>query len=741
MTNLNSENTVKVSQQDSCIISEIDLSTSVGSVDNTNLEFKTVSWDKLCLILKSPPVGEKEGSYICAGRFDNDYRNSKNMQYPHDFFILDGDSTLINNKPVKGAPDPALVHKALKELNLQHIIFSTHSNKSVNDKYHRYRVLIPVQIASKDELEACINWVIAKLHNSGAMLEDATENMTQGIPWFLPRVTKDNKDCYYFTEHSIDCTAFPVEEAISQFVSIPKKLVHLSSSNDAFYNGNRNNYSFNKACDLFREGKGHEQVLQEITNFNQKQQEPIETLCELEKLVNSASKQIYIIKQKFPLTEIGVAERFMCKYGHRIRYATSIECWFMFDGYRWITIAKPMEKMINVVRLLTLEADTESEIDKKMKILEFSQRSETSRFLNSVISIVSSYKRMKIKPELFNQDKYLIGVGNGVVDLQTTTMIEPDKDQYISKSTGVNYVANASTTEINDYVLNLMGGNHHMTRYIQQLFGSCFIAGNDGHILPIFYGSGRNGKTTLIEIISGVFGSYLEVTPIETFLDKAFQKGAGDPHPEIMALQGARLVTASESRDGDSLNEALVKRLTGGDKLSARGLREKNMTTFRPQFTPILSTNHLPQIKGDSSAIWERLLPIPFNNRFVGKDKIENIREVFETPEARESVLKWALNGASDYIHNRADIPTVVMDSRNTYKGLSNLIDDWIDDCCTIGSNYTEKAANIYPSYIKWCARNNYRPIGKDSFSQRLSRRFKSDKVGGQSIRQGFKLD
>jgi len=357
-----------------------------------------------------------------------------------------------------------------------------------------------------------------------------------------------------------------------------------------------------------------------------------------------------------------------------------------------------------------------------------------------VINIVSSHEKMKIKLELFNQDKHLIGVGNGVIDLQTATMVDPDKDQYISKSTRVNYDPDISTRIIDDYVLNLMNGNHHMTLYIQQLFGSCFISGNDGHILPIFYGSGRNGKTTLIEIISGVFGDYLEVTPIETFLEKGFQKAASDPRPEIMALQGARLVTASESSDNDSLNEALVKRITGGEQITARGLREKNLVTFRPQFTSILSTNHLPRIKGDSSAIWERLLPIPFGKKFIGKDKIENMRAMFDTQENREVVLKWVIDGAFSYIHNRESIPEVIIKARNTYKGLSSLIDDWIDDCCDIDPSYTERSANIYPSYIDWCKKNGFTPERKGAFSQKLSKCFVSTKVGGQSSRIGFKL-
>jgi putative DNA primase/helicase len=185
-----------------------------------------------------------------------------------------------------------------------------------------------------------------------------------------------------------------------------------------------------------------------------------------------------------------------------------------------------------------------------------------------------------------------------------------------------------------------------MCAFMRRLLGYIVFGHRNEHIFPIFTGDGGNGKSVMVEALGWAMGEYASTAPAELLL-----WSKNDRHSEEkMVLFGRRLVAASELPEGRRLNEALVKQITGSANMSARELYSKRIT-FTRTWVPTLDTNHMPLINGTEDAIWDRVLKIPFEQRFRGTDREEKglVAKLQDDPDA---VISWCGEGWRDYREN-----------------------------------------------------------------------------------------
>ena len=151
------------------------------------------------------------------------------------------------------------------------------------------------------------------------------------------------------------------------------------------------------------------------------------------------------------------------------------------------------------------------------------------------------------------------------------------------------------------------GGDTELAAYLQRVAGYCLTGHTSEHALFFLYGTGANGKSVFVNTLAGIMGDYAVTAPMDTFTESRNER-----HPtEIAMLRGARLVTASETQAGRNWNEALIKVLTGGDRVRARFMRQ-DFFEFTPQFKLMISGNHKPALRNVDEAIRRRLHLIPF---------------------------------------------------------------------------------------------------------------------------------
>ena len=242
--------------------------------------------------------------------------------------------------------------------------------------------------------------------------------------------------------------------------------------------------------------------------------------------------------------------------------------------------------------------------------------------------------------------------------------------------------------------------------FLQRLAGYSAIGICVEHKLIILWGSGRNGKSTFTEIIRDVLGDYVCGLPVEALLTKF-----GDRIPtDIASLKGKRVAFASESPEGKELDEPAVKSLTGGDTLTARHMRQ-DFFDFRPTHQLWLTTNHRPAVRETTTAIWSRLLLVPFTRSFAEDadlDLLEKLRG------EGSGILGWIVEGARAWQQQGLNPPEAVRAAVTEYRSAEDTLANFLEQHCAQQEGAEVSSAALYHAFTRWCDQT-----GEDVCSQR----------------------
>lgn len=261
--------------------------------------------------------------------------------------------------------------------------------------------------------------------------------------------------------------------------------------------------------------------------------------------------------------------------------------------------------------------------------------------------------------------------------------------------------------------------------YIQRAAGYSMTGWTREEKVFLQWGQGSNGKSVFMEIEGEVFGSYAVALPFETFLANEHRTG-GQATPDIVRLVGARLCRTSEPEGAATFSEAMVKRITGTDKMQARPLYEAQFE-FRPQFKLWAAFNAKPKVRGQDHGIWRRIDLVGWEQTFVDpweteahpgaplKDKglMDDLRR--ELP----GILNWLLEGFREWGRNGLDTPECVRALTSEYRQESNPLGQFIESCCKVGTGWIQ-AARLYKAYAAWCRREAFDPLSQTAFGRRL---------------------
>jgi P4 family phage/plasmid primase-like protien len=240
-------------------------------------------------------------------------------------------------------------------------------------------------------------------------------------------------------------------------------------------------------------------------------------------------------------------------------------------------------------------------------------------------------------------NKYLLCFNNGVVDFtpppeekdggggggeqHTIVFREGYPEDYITKCTKIDYRQNYKAEEEKE-LIDIMAQLFpipDLNRYMWDHLASCLIGSNMNQLLNIYHGSGGNGKSILADLMSWALGDYKGMIPITLVTD---QRGKiGGTSSEVLQLKGVRYAVMQEPSKGMKLNEGVMKELTGGDPIQARGLYHES-ETFVLQANIVVCTNNLFDIESNDDGTWRRIRKVTFPSKFV--DEGENYNE--ETP-------------------------------------------------------------------------------------------------------------
>jgi putative DNA primase/helicase len=285
---------------------------------------------------------------------------------------------------------------------------------------------------------------------------------------------------------------------------------------------------------------------------------------------------------------------------------------------------------------------------------------------------------------------------------ETVAILQTHKrEDYITKLCPTIYDPHAEAPVFQQFLRDIFADDPQLITYIHRLFGYCLTGDVTEQILPVFWGSGANGKSTLINAILDVMG--------EDYAIKAnrdlFMAKKQDSHPAQMArLFGKRLVVCVETHEGARLDEGLVKELTGGDKIAARRMKE-NWWEFAPTHKVLLVTNHKPEIRGTDHAIWRRIRLIPFTVTFPEDKQDKHLGEKLKAEAS--GILRWMVEGCVEWQRHGLGTPGVVMAATSEYRSEQDRIAMFLAERCTIGGlDLRAKVTELYSAYREWSKTN-----------------------------------
>ena len=463
-----------------------------------------------------------------------------------------------------------------------------------------------------------------------------------------------------------------------------------------------------------------------------------------------------------------------------LRYVPERNLWLWWDGQRWVvdqygTAAqeqalagaeyyhKEAAELRNQIQDKSLDTTESKLIDKAAENQEkWATQCRNKRAIDSMLSLAKSDERFTLSVAELDRDPWLFGVENGVVNLRTGTLREAGRDDYVTRRSPVRFDPDAKAPRWQQFINEITASpdpknpqsykaRPELADYLRRALGYAMTGSTSEHKMFIAIGEGSNGKNVLLDTLQWVLGDYCQTIPPEALMAAKYATDAERPSPTTAMLAGARVAIGSESKDGQKLDVALVKRHTGGGYITARYMREN---TFRFEITHKLwlMTNHKPALDHMDEALRGRLHLIPFDMRWNrpghpdrnpflpdgDKDLMDKLKE-----EA-EGILAWMLKGATVYHKEGLDPPQEVVRMTQTYFKESDPIARWLDECCEpCEPKVGEFAKNLFESFRSWCNEEGcgeVPPHSQTAFSAELKKRAIQKHKTNDGMRYGLRI-
>lgn len=367
-----------------------------------------------------------------------------------------------------------------------------------------------------------------------------------------------------------------------------------------------------------------------------------------------------------------------------------------------------------------------------------------------------------VLPKQIDQQHYVKACPNGVIDLRTGELRPGRPDEYILNAIVTEYDPELlrkddPCPETNRFLLSSMDGDQELVDFIWRLLGYGLITERRDHIFTIMWGEhGRNGKDTLIKLVTHVLGQTLSGdVPVEMFLQMQQTRNSSAPSPDVLALRGMCVAWINEAEEGQRFALAKLKKLTGGGYITARGLQDKLQTTWLQTHLPIMTTNELPKAKADDAAFWARAVLIKWPLSFV-----ERPEQPYERPADKDlnekigaeakGVLARMVRGSMEYLRDGLKIPDKVREWTREQRASWDDVGLFLSEWCISEShqanpaNYTLKvnATDLHEAFCIWYARYRDRrySISAKKFAEALNKKDIAYKRSNGSWRLGIDL-
>jgi len=402
-------------------------------------------------------------------------------------------------------------------------------------------------------------------------------------------------------------------------------------------------------------------------------------------------------------SQVRIALRLAAAETNRLLHVPGLG-WHAWDGSRWAADTgdrHAKQAVIRTVRNTRVEAARMRITKERDDLWSDAKSCETATGVRGVLEIAAALPPLSALPEDLDTGPYRLNTPRETLDLRTAATQPCDPRDRLTKATGCVFDPDASSETWDEFLAATLP-DEQVRRFLQRVVGLSLAGKVIEHVLPILTGSGRNGKGTFVRTIASALGDYAIETEPDLFMARERAHPTG-----LLDLRGVRFATCQETDAGRRLDVAAVKRLTGGDTIRARRMRQ-DYIEFTPSHQPFLITNHLPKVPADDPALWARLLVVPFDQCFLGReDRGLEERLAQDLP----AVLAWAVNGWTDYqrlgcLHP----PESVTAATASYRVTNDHLAQFIEDRCLLNPDMHVMSSALWSEWEAWCHASGIRP-------------------------------
>jgi putative DNA primase/helicase len=427
------------------------------------------------------------------------------------------------------------------------------------------------------------------------------------------------------------------------------------------------------------------------------------------------------VRYAYHPTSLGNAERFIQRHSKRVQYVVEMAIWIIWMGF-WVVDQGEVRVRQWAKDTIKSRYEELNGLDQRHRGFLFGwlQKSESDDKIVEMLKLASTDPNIAVSVSQLDAHPDLLLCGNGVVNLRTGDLAENQQELFLIKRTPILYDPAARSDTWDRFLSEVSLGDGELRHFLQVAAGYSATGMTDEEVMFVVHGPGGCGKSTFIDAISGALGHYHTTANFTTFL--ARDRSGSGPSEDIARLAGARIVTSIEVDEGQKLAEALVKAITGRDKMAARYLYKATFE-FQPQFTLWLICNHLPTVSNIDDAMWRRLLRLPFTYKPTSVNK--NLKADLTDPiHASPAILTWIVQGAMDWFKNGLKVPASVRLATEKAREQMDPLADFITEECTIDPAVFTPTTILRMRYELWCRGNGQKyPLGPRNFDRQLEAR------------------
>lgn len=415
-----------------------------------------------------------------------------------------------------------------------------------------------------------------------------------------------------------------------------------------------------------------------------------------------ADQPVGELPERLELTDTGNAIRFVRRYRGQLVWCDDRRVWRAWDGRRWANNAESTALELSKAIPREILAESASIVDdaKRKKTVQHAMASESLRARKAMLALAAVERGMLVPTQSqFDRDPWLLNVQNGTVDLRTGLLRPHVSTDWLTQLAPVLYDPRATCPRWLQFLDEVFGGSQELVDFLHRLVGYSVSGDTSVHGLYVLWGSGSNGKSTLIATLLAMLGTdYAKSLQPELLLAGAMKDSSAQE--QIADLAGCRLAAMQETDRRKKLAEATVKALTSSDEIVAVRKFEHTFR-FRPTHKAWFATNHRPEISGSDHGIWRRIYLIPFTQTFTGPQMDPTLpgQLLAELP----GILTWAVQGCLEYRRRGSlEPPEEVQRATQEYQREEDLVGRFLEECCCFEPGASTAVGDLTKAFADW---------------------------------------